>query len=38
MSIEKIVHETKIQQQQLLNDAQKESSEIENQYKTKLML
>jgi hypothetical protein len=38
MSIEKIVHETQIQQQQLLNDAQKESSEIENQYKTKLML
>jgi hypothetical protein len=36
-SIEKIVHETQNQQQQLLNDAQKESNEIDNEYKKKLM-
>ncbi|CAF1393374.1 unnamed protein product [Adineta steineri] len=37
-SIDKIVQETLIQQQQLLNDAQKRSTEIENNYKEKLML
>jgi len=37
-SIEKLVHETKNQQQQLLNDAQKQTNEIENEYKEKLML
>ncbi|CAF1330752.1 unnamed protein product [Adineta steineri] len=37
-SIDKIVQETLIQQQQLLNDAQKQSTEIENNYKEKLML
>lgn len=37
-SIEKIVDETLIQQQELLNDAQKQSIEIENDYKEKLML
>jgi gas vesicle protein len=37
-SIEKIVHETQIHQQQLLNDAQKQSNEIDKEYKEKLML
>ncbi|CAF3419451.1 unnamed protein product [Rotaria sp. Silwood1] len=37
-SIEKIVHETQFQQQQLLDDTEKLSTEIENQYKDKLML
>ncbi len=37
-SIDKIVHETQIQQQHLLNDAQKQSTEIEKEYKEKLML
>ena len=37
-SIDKIVHETQIQQQQLLDDAQKQSNEVEKNYKEKLML
>jgi len=37
-SIEKFVHETKNQQQQLLNDAQKQTNEIEKEYREKLML
>jgi hypothetical protein len=37
-SIDKIVHETQIQQQNLLNDAQKQSTEIEKEYKDKLLL
>ncbi len=36
-SIDKIVHLTQIQQQQLLDDAQKETSKIEDDYKQKLM-
>lgn len=36
-SIEKIVHEAQIHQQNLLHDAEKESNEIENEYKDKLM-
>jgi hypothetical protein len=37
-SIDKIVHLTQIQQQQLLDDAVKETNKIENEFKTKLML
>lgn len=37
-SIDKIVHETQIQQQHLLNDAQKQSIEIDKEYKDKLMV
>jgi hypothetical protein len=37
-SIDKIVHETQIQQQHLLNDAQKQSVEIEREYTDKLTL
>ncbi|CAF4362915.1 unnamed protein product, partial [Rotaria sordida] len=37
-SIEKIVHETQIQQQQLFNHTQKQSAEIENGYTEKLVL
>ncbi len=36
-SIDKIVHLTQIQQQQLLDDAQKETNKIEEEYKQKLM-
>ena len=37
-SIERIVHLTQTQQQQLLDDAQKETNKIEDEYKHKLML
>ncbi|CAF0867871.1 unnamed protein product [Rotaria sordida] len=37
-SIEKIVHETQIQQKHLFNDTQKKSAEIENGYTEKLVL
>jgi hypothetical protein len=37
-SIDKIVHLTQIQQQQLLDDAQKETNKIEDDFKNKLML
>lgn len=36
-SIEKIVHLTQAQQQLLLDDAQKDSNKIEDEYKNKLM-
>lgn len=36
-SIEKIVHETHVHQQQLLEDAQQESNVIEGEYKEKLV-
>lgn len=37
-SIDKVVQLTQIEQQQLLDDAQKESNQIEDEYKHKLML
>ncbi|CAF2811107.1 unnamed protein product [Rotaria sp. Silwood2] len=37
-SIEKVIHLIQTQQQQLLDDAQKESNKIEDEYKNKLML
>lgn len=36
-SIEQIVHETQIQQQHLLDDAQKESAAVDKNYKEKLV-
>ena len=37
-SIDKIVHLTQVQQQQLLDDAAKETNKIEEEYKNRLML